>query len=450
MTGAWLEMEPNAGRDAFNEAKAVRGFLKKLPPTRTAKSNWHLFDGKKWCPTEKEKLHPIAVNSIPDQYRTGARAKAIIEHANMQQGLKEGESFRGAAFIDAEGWVCLNVNNGVLKVGPENTELIPHNQGYMFTGCLPVDWVEQAQCPLFMTTLNDVLPVEDHDMLQWFMGHFLYPKITHELFLLCYGEGGTGKSTIAEAIMGTLRDPVVLTNLSMGQICSTGQGSYSLPRLENAMVNVATEVDTIEVEEGSNFKKMVSGEEVTARSIYGIPYTMLTTVKFWFNANTMPKIKNATDAELRRIRTLLFNRKPTSPNIHLKSRLASVEEKNGIFNWMVRGLQMFLSGEPCPETGGGSASVKEKFSISNDPVGYFVKYHCKTSDQVTHKDVFNAAFQDFLEGNGFASRSREHFFRVLYERVPHLKVFRVRAGNAAHREPGYYIQGIALKADHEA
>ena len=57
-------------------------------------------------------------------------------------------------------------------------------------------------------------------LLQWWGGYLLYPSCKKELFLICYGPSGTGKSTIAEAICGVLGEDPMVTSLTLSQLCA--------------------------------------------------------------------------------------------------------------------------------------------------------------------------------------------------------------------------------------
>ena len=80
--------------------------------------------------------------------------------------------------------------------------------------------------------------------------------------------------------------------------------------------------DSPEQADSGVFKSVVSGERVEARPIYGAPFTMETTAKLWFLANNLPRFRHGTEAELRRLRFLRFDRVPDQVDPTLKTRLA--------------------------------------------------------------------------------------------------------------------------------
>jgi hypothetical protein len=67
--------------------------------------------------------------------------------------------------------------------------------------------------------------------------------------------------------------------------------------------------------------------------------------------------------------------------------------------------------------------TRERFGISNDPVGSFVKTHCVLgSDNWISKDELIERFEEYRDSNGVSDKlDRNVFWRVLYERFPIVK-----------------------------
>jgi len=439
----------DAGKDKFNERMYVRKLLKLLPPLRTHGDKWYAYDGRAWRVTEKEFFRGQALEILPERHQVARHAKAVMDHVEIKSQIGVDDKLAGAVKFDDKRRVLLNVANGVLQVSATEVVLLPHKEEYLFTGALEAAWEEGAKCPLFeRVTLESLPAVEDRALLHWCSGYTLFPDSKqHEIFLICFGEAGTGKSTVMGAIMGVMGSDPLVTSLSMAQLCSQGQGAYSLPGLQYALVNLGTELDTVELDDSSAFKRLVSGETIEARTIYGRPFPMTPTVKLIFLSNSLPRFKHGTDAELRRSRFLCFDRKRTDADkdTTLKDKLPL--ERSGILRWMVEGLQAVLGGEPAPAGGVQSRAVKEKFAINNDAVTAFVKAHCVLGvDRVVHKNDLYAAFTSYLEGYGFSQKSKEHLFKQIYERYPGLSVTQVRTKQATNERPsGHYVRGIELR-----
>jgi P4 family phage/plasmid primase-like protien len=436
---------PNGGKDKFDELKFAQSFMRKAPKIIARGDDWFAYDGKAWRPTQRDRFSSTAMDVLPAQHRLARHAEAVLKHVHMTAQLSGEDEMGSAVKFDDTGCVLVNVHNGVLRVSESGVELLPHSADYHFTGCLAASWHEDevTDAPLFKAVLSQSFSdIKDVMLFQWFAGYCLYPDCKqHEVFLICYGPGGTGKSTLADAVVSAFADDVLVTRLSLAQICSSGAGSYSLPSLQTALVNLGTELDTVEMDESANFKQLVSGEPIVARSIYGKPFKMETTCKLWFLSNALPRFKSGTDAEYRRARFLAFNKKPATKDPTLKDRLR--EERDGILRWIIDGLQAILGGISAPYGGEASREVMGRFEISNDPVGSFVKQECALdSNSEESKDDVISAFSEFLDAHQFPHKTKEYFFRALYERNPSITVVRYK-----NKKPAHYLRGIRLIRD---
>lgn len=360
-------------KPAYKEWRAVNLFLEKAPPIKTVGADFYLYQNGYWKQESKDTLRPLAQSILPLELRTARRESEILKHV---EGAKQvhPDTLLGFHFWDEDREsVLINVNNGILRVSTEGTViLIIHDPEQNFTAKMPVEYIERAECPRFIKFLDEVLPdIEDQKLLQLLSGNLLLPSSRLETCIVSYGKACLGKSTLAETISAVLGNDLV-SNLSLAQICDPQ--SYFLPSLKWAALNLGTELDSLPLDESSNFKMIVSGEPVEARPIYGKPFKMRSTCKLWFLSNNLPRFKNGTDAELRRVRFLKFDQVPDEVDRTLKNKLS--KEVSGILNWMLNGLIQLLNLGEMPYGGENVHEVQERFSVSNDPLGAFLKQHC--------------------------------------------------------------------------
>jgi phage/plasmid-associated DNA primase len=128
--------------------------------------------------------------------------------------------------------------------------------------------------------------------------------------------------------------------------------------------------------------------------------------------------------------------------VTLKARLAT--EADGVFMFMVRGLQRLLTCVEIPIGGRESRAVHDRFRVSNDPVGAFVQYCCNLErDGREPKENLRNAFVEFSQRYEVSSICGEWFFRVLFERFPSLRETQPRLGGERVR----HVQGIALRSN---
>lgn len=423
--------DPSLASPAPSEWEYANRLEKRLPPTRCVGNRWFCYDKGVWEETSSQIFRPIAQNIFPATRRTERKAQVLLSHLEGRWQTKE-SLFHGTLAFTSTGSVIINILNGVLEVWPDKVTLKTHDAGHYFTRCLNVAYDPKSESPLYLSTLDQSLPdANDRHLFKLCMGNFLLPDCRFETALVCYGESGSGKSTLAhpiELIFGT-SDRGLLTRLSMSQICDPN--CYSLAKLRYACVNLGTELQSIAVEESANFKTLVSGESLEARPIYHAPFTMHTHCKFWFLANNLPRFKNGTDAELRRMRFLRFEMKPEKPDVLLKQKLEA--ETSGVFNLMIAGLQEALRLARMPYGGQHSQNVHERFKVSNDPLGTFVKRFCLFSREATvAKATLQEAFAAYCDIYSLPKAIDTHFFKLLYERFPDVQEMRKRDPKASN------------------
>jgi P4 family phage/plasmid primase-like protien len=410
----------------------------KLPPIKTVGSEWFAYSNGAWQKIQRATLRPIAQEILPPDIRTARREATLLDHLEGRCQV-EPDSFRGFYRADGTGAILINVENGIVRVtADEPPELLPHDAGNLFTLRTAAKFDPQADANLFKNTLGELLPDElDRDLLQLCFGNFLLPDCRFEVALVCYGEANCGKSTIAEPVAAAMGAELV-ARLAMSQICDTK--SYHLHKLQFAAVNLGTELDVIAIDESANFKLIVSGEPVEARPIYGKPLTMETSCKLWFLANGLPRFKNGTEAELRRTRFIRFDRRPAVNDVTLKDKLKG--ERDGVFNFMLAGLQRLLTVREIPLGGSESQSVHARFKVSNDPLGTFVAQQCQLApDAREPKAALQSAFNQFCETHGLPVELGDWFFKRLYERFTNLKEIRPAIAGERVR----CVAGIKLK-----
>jgi P4 family phage/plasmid primase-like protien len=410
-----------------------------LPPIKTVGSDWFAYSDGAWQKINRAILRPIAQDILPPKIRTARRESTLLDHLEGRHQVAP-DVFRGFYRFGDAGDILINAANGIVRVTADQLpELMSHDAEHLFKHRTAASYDPQSRADLFQEILLELLPDEqDRDLLQLCFGNFLLPDCRFEVALVCFGEAGGGKSTIAEPVSAALGADLV-ARLAMSQICDPR--SYHLPKLRYAAVNLGTELDVIAIDESANFKTIVSGEPVEARPIYGEPFTMQTGCKLWFLANGLPRFKNGTEAELRRTRFIRFDRRPAVKDVTLKTRLLA--ERDGVFNFMLAGLQRLLTLPEIPLGGAVSQAVHARFKVSNDPLGTFVAQHCEFNPEAREpKSEIKTAFSSFCETHGLPVEFGDWFFKRLYERFTNLK--EIRASVCGERVR--CVSGIKLKS----
>lgn len=415
------------------ELELVERLMNSLPPIITLGERWFVCHYGLWTERQRHHYEPDALTIIEPKHRTAMLAMRVLRHIEGRCQVKQ-SPFQGAYKFDGAD-ILISIQNGVLRIGSE-LSLEPSSNQHYFTQKLAVPFDPAARCSAFSQALVQNLPdPTDQRLFGLFCASVLVPDCRWEAALCCYGETGTGKSTLFEGIQAMLgKGPCQA--LSLNELCD--QKSYNAPDLQFAMLNLSTELNALELT-SDRFKQLVSGERVPVRAIYGSPYYIDPTCNYAGLTNHLPRFREGTGAELRRFRFLKFTHLPTHKDLELKKRIAA--EGAGILNLLVRLVPELLKAPEMPSGGRGGEQARDRFQIANDPVGTFVQRECVLYLKAYEsKSRLEAHFKAYLEHHGLRETIASILFKQLYERFD---VAPVRRRDGQRREPG--LTGIELK-----
>lgn len=426
------------------EAFYVHQIERELPRIKCRKDRWFRDRENYWEEFDKASLLPFVLDRIRTKDRTRALADNVLNQIEGIRQVSTEEVFHSFHMFDPdnEGTILINVKNGLLSVTPSSIEFVKKKHNHTFVARIETEYDAEAKCPTFVKTLIDnTNGIEDIETLTLSAANILYPSACAEACLVLIGKTGTGKSTIAEPIAHMLGQSIV-TNVPMSMICDPK--SFSIPRLEFSGLNLASELDSIELADSANFKQIVSGEAIEVKPIWKEPYTMRTTCCLWFLANHLPRFKHGSGAEMRRIRFVEFTKKPESVDPSLKSKLSA--EAKGILNLVIYQLQKFMVNPVIPVFGASSV-IAERFAKSNDPIGWFAEnYLVFDHSESILKDDLYSNFRDMCEEEGIAYRPDPGvFFKHFLDKFTSTKSSRQMCGTVRC----HFILGVTTKKEKE-
>jgi P4 family phage/plasmid primase-like protien len=221
------------------------------------------------------------------------------------------------------------------------------------------DFDMNAECPTWKRFLKRVLPDNaSRQILQMYLSLGLVDRNNSEMkvenCLCCYGTGSNGKSVVFETICGLFgRENVGMASLE-SILCRKGDESLrAAASVDGKRFLYCSEVGrNVDIgDNGSMFKRFVSGEPMQGRllkqneyTVYNIPYLVM-------NLNSRVTTSDCSNAILRRFIELDFpvTISDDEKDLGLVGKIA--EEYSGVMAWLVRGMQNFkASGYRFPES----------------------------------------------------------------------------------------------------
>jgi putative DNA primase/helicase len=376
---------------------------------------WLSWTGKRWQPDAEGLVNQLAKQTTRFIYSEAARAKdgetrkalgkwaAASESAYRQKAMVElAKSEQGVPVLteelDRDKWL-LNVNNGTLNL--KTGRLQRHRKDDLITKLIPINYDPDALCPKWIDFLSQVMKGKQSlvNYLWRVAGYTLTGDAGEQCLFLLWGVGQNGKSTFLNVQQTILNDYALQTDFNTF-IVKKGDGIRNdIARMIKSRLVVAIETSDGKRMDETVVKQLTGGDRVTARHLYQEYFEYRPEFKIFLATNYKPEIHGQDWAIWRRIRLIPFT--VTIPEEKRINNYESVllEEKEGIFNWMVSGCREWLKkglDEPA-EVEAATKAYRSEMDILED----FIAVRCFIVDgeRTTHKELYTA-YEGWCDENG--------------------------------------------------
>ena len=287
-------------------------------PTFFTSKGTFLFD--KFAKYLKNAENIIKINGKLHIYRNGIYESgddqieaAMIEHIPSLGRAKRQEvlAYLGLLVTKESGIADANLiafKNGVLNIADDTfTDFSPE---YVITNKIPHNYNPDAQSDLLEGVMRKLACGDEnvYKLLYQSIGYCFYRRneLRKSFFLL--GEKRNGKSTFLDMV-GTLLGEDNTANLDL---CEIGD-RFRTAELTGKLANIGDDINDEWVSNTAIFKKVVSGDTVTAERKGKDPFKLRSFAKFFFSANSLPRLGRGKDssAVLDRLVVIPFDAKFT-------------------------------------------------------------------------------------------------------------------------------------------
>ncbi len=251
--------------------------------------------------------------------------------------------------------------------------------------------------------LTSTLPdSEDYTMLCDCLG-FLLTKNNQEYLVSLYGSGANGKSLLMELIKKALDN--VAVDISLDEAL---HNENTRIRLQNKLVALSSEFSgQLNNRDLQNFKTLVSGQPISARSLYENQITIENYAKFLTSTNEIISASTLNnDALLRRLAVIQFAQKFT-PRQEIKDTLFKHENLELFFNFLIR---CALSYQYKIRFSTNSTKLLQKINTAtNNVLGFCQDYELQSGNiKVKAKRLFEL-YNDYCQENNFKPLGNNKF-----------------------------------------
>jgi putative DNA primase/helicase len=272
--------------------------------------------------------------------------------------------------------------NGVYDIANDSfTDFSPE---YIITNKIPHNYNPDARNELLEKMINRLACGDKNvvELLYQSVGYCFYRRneLRKSFFLL--GEKRNGKSTFLDMV-GTLLGEDNTSNLDL---CEIGD-KFLTAELSGKLANIGDDINDEWISNTAIFKKVVSGDVVTAQRKSKDPFKLRSFAKFFFSANSLPRLGRGRDSRAILDRLVIipfdarFSKDDADYDPFIKYKLRSEEVMEALIAKAIPALKNVLGNQEFENCAKVEHNLTE-FEKSNDPILQFF-------DEVDEDDYIN-------------------------------------------------------------
>ena len=333
-------------------------------PEKPKGSRWHVWTGKVWKSVFDEQMCDFISFTMRCTAEIGAdiiksssdkkkkAIKAFLAYcarsedvSKINAALQRASSMLVKHIIELDtNQLLLNVRNGIVDL--QTGQLLQHDRQYYCTRICNACYIKGASHgSLWEQTMQQIIP--DSNVLEYlhvYTGYMATGKASEESILFLYGEGGAGKGTFANTIdyvLGDYSDTFDPEILLSSRFDSDGGRSASPGRAKLAGLRAAwaSETGLGRKLNDAAIKNLTGRDDITARFLYGQPFTFTQNAKMVISSNYLPNLKDVNDGGIRRRLKIVGFHEVFADHAdkNLKEKLREPQEMAAVLDWLVQG-----------------------------------------------------------------------------------------------------------------
>lgn len=414
---------------------------------------WHVWDGRRWCEDKSDAQVTRMMQALSltwadagkyftAQANTAAadvaykQARALLNLARIRAALelaKVEETIHYAENPFDRDSMLLNVTNGVLNL--RTGELHPHSPDYMCSRMCRVAYNPTARAERWTRFMREVFGGDESlvNFMRRFLGYSLTGDMSEQRYVIAWGSGANGKSTLYNAIRYLMGDyaATISTEALMIKRNASDNVNTDIAQLAGVRLVVVPEWDEALRANEVLLKSITGGDPVRVRRLYHDSIEIRPQCKIHIFGNHKPELRGRDDATWRRPLLVPFTRSfRDNPDTALLETLRA--EAEGILADLVRG---------CAEWQRGGLAVPDvitqavdDYREEMDDVSEFIASECVQDERASA--TVGQLHEAYARWGG-AIRTPHGFGRALRE-----------LGYATSRtRSGWMVRGIGLCAD---
>ncbi len=336
-----------------------------------------------------------------------------LTDAKITEVLKRLDVICDEYTIDERSANMIAFRNGIYDL--ETDSLKPFSPDVVITNRIPWDYNPTAYSELADKTLDKIacFDAEIRTILEECIGSCFYRSNTlggGKAFILT-GEGSNGKSTFIEVLQTVLGE----SNYSVLDLKNL-DAKFSTIMLVGKLANLGDDISDEFNADISMFKKIVTGNYITAQQKGQPEFQFKPYLKLIFSANEFPRIRDRTGAMTRRLLMIPFEARFSKNDADYDNRIIfKLKEQDSIEYFIklgIDGLKRVLLNQSFTESEKVNRQLEE-YKVSNNPVLSFIEeVGADEIENQSTKEVF-LRYSAYCIQNGFRPISNISFSKQI-------------------------------------
>lgn len=405
------------------------------------------YDGKiflfdKFATFLKNHSHIIKLNGVLHIYRDGIYVDGrelieaeMIKYIPSLSKAKRTEVYEYLNILITQNSTPSPANLIAFKNGVYDTntgEFMAFSESMIMTNRIEHNYNPNAESEIVDSTLNK-LACNDHEirkLLEECIGYCFYRRNELGKAFVLTGGGSNGKSTYLNMVKDALGESNI-SALDLGELKS----EYKTAELYGKLANIGDDIADNFIPDSSTFKKLATGDRLSARKIYCPPFEFNNYAKMLFSANDIPRIKDRTGAVQRRLVIIPFNATFTKADPdyrpYIKYELRQPENMEYFIKIGVEGLQRVLENQAFSKSEKVDKELAE-YEETNNPIVGFMKENPELEViNKTTTEVY-AMYREYCLANNHQVPSKGEFSKQI-KRLFNVTLVSRRVDGKVHR-----------------
>ncbi len=352
---------------------------------------FYIWDNRKWVKKTKDYLFDeiIKTAKIHDDFLDETKesvVRNIIRNLRAICGREEAVFNKPLSNPHEEFVYYKPLINGVLRFQVKDNyvgvTLKPHSPDLFNTCVQDFPYDSKAGCPEFLKFLNEILGPMEIKLVQEWMGLSLIPINPTQKFMVFFGIGANGKSTLLKAHRSLVGEDNV-SHVPLKDFLPNAK--FGLILTEGKLLNIAEELDDYGYLVSSVLKNYVSQGEVPVQAKHQNIYPIKPTARLVFATNLLPRFKDESEGLTRRMIILPFLNQFLNPKDQDKRFIddnywLKIGELPGILNWAIKGLKDLALNDWCFTEPQSVIDTMDQYKRTTNPGIQFLKDYVEVGE----------------------------------------------------------------------